>query len=118
MDSCTRTKAGFFTQEGYEDYPVIEVSWYGAAAYCAWAEVVYQPKPNGNLLRVDRRQIVILGESPLVVRLIWQEMVGNGSMMGGHMNNLQIHQFVPLLDRVKALFALPEVVLGLMKAGK
>ena len=26
----------FFTQEGYENYPVIEVSWYGAAAYCSW----------------------------------------------------------------------------------
>jgi serine/threonine-protein kinase len=28
---------GVFTPKaGYEDYPVIEVSWYGAAAYCAW----------------------------------------------------------------------------------
>ena len=26
----------FSTQEGFEDYPVIEVSWFGAAAYCAW----------------------------------------------------------------------------------
>ncbi len=26
----------FRPQTGYEDYPVIEVSWYGAAAYCAW----------------------------------------------------------------------------------
>lgn len=26
----------FFTQEGYEDYPIIEVSWYGASAYCSW----------------------------------------------------------------------------------
>jgi formylglycine-generating enzyme required for sulfatase activity len=26
----------FHPQAGYKDYPVIEVSWYGAAAYCAW----------------------------------------------------------------------------------
>jgi len=27
----------FHPSSGYEDYPMIEVSWYGAAAYCAWA---------------------------------------------------------------------------------
>jgi formylglycine-generating enzyme required for sulfatase activity len=26
----------FSVQAGYEDFPVVEVSWYGAAAYCAW----------------------------------------------------------------------------------
>ena len=26
----------FHPSTGYEDYPVIEVSWYGAVAYCAW----------------------------------------------------------------------------------
>lgn len=27
----------FLPEPGYEDHPAIEVSWYGAAAYCAWA---------------------------------------------------------------------------------
>ena len=26
----------FHTRVGYEQYPVVEVSWYGAAAYCSW----------------------------------------------------------------------------------
>ncbi len=29
-------EAGFSVKEGMEDYPVIEVSWYGAVSYCDW----------------------------------------------------------------------------------
>jgi serine/threonine-protein kinase len=33
-----KERDGVFRPEpGYEAYPVVEVSWYGAAAYCAWA---------------------------------------------------------------------------------
>jgi serine/threonine-protein kinase len=28
----------FRPEASYEDYPVVEVSWYGAAAYCSWVE--------------------------------------------------------------------------------
>ncbi|MBK6932615.1 MAG: SUMF1/EgtB/PvdO family nonheme iron enzyme [Saprospirales bacterium] len=36
-----RTAGGAFTVEkGYENYPVIYVSWYGARAYCAWVSAL------------------------------------------------------------------------------
>jgi len=33
----TERDGGFHPEAGYEEHPAVEVSWYGAAAYCAWA---------------------------------------------------------------------------------
>lgn len=34
--SIDKVDGAFVPKAGYEDYPVVEVSWYGAAAYCEW----------------------------------------------------------------------------------
>ena len=33
----SRTRGGYFTSPLWDDYPVIEVSWFNATTYCAWA---------------------------------------------------------------------------------